>query len=216
MCVDRAGAVGSDGDTHQGLYDMSLFKCIPNIIIMSPKNFIELESMMEFAITLNRPVAIRYPRGSESKIKMSCSPIKFCKAELLSSGNDLTIILIGNSVAKGIELANLLKNNNIYSDVINCRFLKPIDEKLIVKSIKKTGNVIVIEDGSIIGGLSSSVKEIIADNNLTNVNSSFYAYPDQFVRHGTVSELEKYYKIDVNYIYKQIKKSKTFKDKFSK
>jgi 1-deoxy-D-xylulose-5-phosphate synthase len=207
MCVDRAGAVGSDGETHQGLYDMSFFKIIPNITIMAPKNFEELELMMDFAIELKSPVVIRYPRGGESVTKMSSSSIKLGKAELLKKGNDLSIITIGNSVSKGIELANLLEKYNISCDVINCRFLKPLDRKTIFNSLNKTHNVIVIEDGTIIGGLSSSIKELLVDYNLTSIKSSFYAYPDQFIRHGTVSELEKYYKIDLNHIYKDTLKN---------
>jgi 1-deoxy-D-xylulose-5-phosphate synthase len=174
---------------------------------MAPKNFEELELMMDFAIELKSPVVIRYPRGGESVTKMSSSSIKLGKAELLKKGNDLSIITIGNSVSKGIELANLLEKDNISCDVINCRFLKPLDKKTIFNSLNKTHNVIVIEDGTIIGGLSSSIKELLVDYNLTSIKSSFYAYPDQFIRHGTVSELEKYYKIDLNHIYKDTLKN---------
>lgn len=206
MCVDRAGIVGNDGDTHQGIFDLSFFNLIPNLTIMAPKNFSELEDMMEFAVELKKPVVIRYPRGGEKKIVSPVTKIKLGKAELISSGKDLSIITIGNAVYKGIQVAEKLKEDNKTCDVINCRFLKPIDKKTIVSSIEKTKRVIVIEDGTIIGGLSSTVKDIIAEEKLEIIDSRYYAYPDKFIEHGSVDELEKKYKVDINSIYKDIKK----------
>ena len=204
MCVDRAGIVGNDGETHQGLYDMAFFKLIPNITIMAPKNFKELEDMMELAITLNKPVVIRYPRGGESDIKLKNSKVKYGKAEILKEGEDITIIGIGNSVSKAMKISKLLSKDDISSEVINARFLKPIDSKTIIKSVRKTGKVVVIEDGTIVSGLSSSIKEILFDNDL-NVKAKFYAYPDKFIKHGSVSEIEEKYKLDYISIYNDIK-----------
>ena len=206
MCVDRAGIVGQDGETHQGLYDLSFFKIIPNITIMAPKNFEELEKMMDEAITFNKPVVIRYPRGGESNTLMKTDKIKYGKSEILNKGNDLTIIGIGNTTSKALDIANLLKKDNIQSEVINARFLKPLDEKTILNSIKKTKNVAVIEDSTIIGGLSSSINDLIKKNNLESIKSYYYAYPDEFIKHGTVSEIEKKYHIDKDSIYEDIKK----------
>ena len=203
MCVDRAGIVGRDGETHQGLYDMAFFKVIPNITIMAPKNFKELEDMMELAITLNKPVVIRYPRGGENKITNKTKKLEFGKAEIITTGNDISIIAIGKAVSKAIEISDLLKNDNISSEVINVRFLKPLDTKLIVKSINKTKKVIVLEDGTINGGLCSSIKELIVDNKL-DVKSKYYAYPDKFIKHGSVEEIEEKYKVDSKSIYSDI------------
>ncbi len=203
MCVDRAGIVGSDGETHQGLYDLSFFKSIPNLTIMAPKNFKELEKMMKFASTLERPVVIRYPRGGESSIPMETSSIKLGKGELLVEGNDLTIITIGNMTARGMEIANTLKEKNITSDVINVRFLKPLDKDLLLSSLKKTRKCIVIEDGTIVGGLCSSIKELIIENHLDDIKSLYYAYPDKFIKHGTVSEIEKKYHMDTESILEE-------------
>ncbi len=201
MCVDRAGLVGADGETHQGLYDMAFFRIVPNLVIMAPKDFAELKQMMEFAITLNRPVIIRYPRGGESSFSMKRHALYFGKGELLEKGTDMTIIGIGNSVSKGIELHSLLQKKGISSEVINVRFIKPFDYHMVIKSIQKTKHVVVIEDGTIVGGLSSIIKELLVDYSLDSISSYYYALPDEFIPHGSVSELEKKYHIDVDSIY---------------
>ena len=206
MCVDRAGCVGSDGETHQGLFDLSFFRIIPNIVILAPKNFEELELMLEYAIKINKPVVIRYPRGGEKGKNLPSSPIKYTKAEILKKGKDISIIAIGNMVSRAIDVATILEKENIKCDVINTRFLKPLDEVTILNSIKKTKNVITIEDNTIIGGLSSSIKELIVNNNLNNIRIKSYAYPDKFIEHGKVDELEKKYKLDLQSIVDDIKK----------
>ena len=194
MCVDRAGIVGADGETHQGTLDMSFFRLVPNLTIMAPKDFKELEDMLEFAVNLKKPVVIRYPRcGEDSSIQFDIhDSIKQGKAEILQKGEDITIIAIGKIVAKAMKMAEKLTNAEKKSvEVINARFLKPLDEKTIKSSIEKTKNVITIEDGTIINGLATAVKELIIDNNLNNINITSYAYPDEFITHGSVEELEK-------------------------
>ena len=217
MCVDRAGIVGSDGETHQGLLDMAFFKLIPNITIMAPKDFRELKQMLEFAINLKKPVVIRYPRGGESEQKFTsheeiilgkCEKIVEIKQENEKNNKNIyekrkryvTMIAIGNMVAKAKEVAEKLKEKNIEVEVINSRFIKPLDEVEILKSLKKTSYCVTIEDGTMVGGLGSSIKEIIVDNNIANVKIKTFAYPDQFIEHGSVSELEKKYGMDVQSI----------------
>ncbi|MBR2710921.1 MAG: 1-deoxy-D-xylulose-5-phosphate synthase [Bacilli bacterium] len=206
MCVDRAGCVGSDGETHQGLFDLSFFKIIPNIVILAPKNFKELELMLEYAIKIKKPIVIRYPRGGEKKNYFTTTPIKFATLEKLKDGKDISIIAIGNMVSRAMDVATILEKQNIMCDVINIRFLKPIDETAILESIKKTKKIITIEDNTIIGGLSSSIKELIVNNNLNNIKIKSYAYPDKFIEHGTVDELEKKYKLDIQSIINDINK----------
>ncbi len=206
MCVDRAGIVGNDGETHQGLYDMAFFKLIPNLTIMAPKNFYELEMMMDEAIKLKRPVIIRYPRGGESDLTLSSSKIYHGKCEVLREGNDLTIVAIGNRVARAMEVAELLDRDNIGTEVINCRFLKPLDTKKINDSLAKTKRVVVMEDGTIVGGLVSSIKELVLENKLELLSSRYYAYPDEFVKQGSVSEIEKKYRQDAGNMYKDIRR----------
>lgn len=199
MCVDRAGIVGSDGETHQGTLDMAFFRLVPNLTIMAPKDFKELENMLKFAVELKKPVIIRYPRGGEdNNIKFEKhEKIELGKAEVLKESQDnnaVTIIAIGKMVARAIKKANQLKKEQgIEAEVINVRFLKPLDSTTIIKSIQKTKKVITIEDGTVINGLATAVKELIVDNNLQNVKFKAYAYPDKFIQHGTVDELEEIY-----------------------
>ena len=227
MCVDRAGCVGNDGETHQGLYDMAFFKLVPNITIMAPKDFEELTQMMDFAINFKSPVVIRYPRGGEADFKFDkheeikigqedsgqaklvqneLRQIELGKAEILKEGKDVTIIGIGKMTATAMNVANKLEKDGINAEVINARFLKPLDEKAIKESISKTKFVITIEDGTEIGGLGSSVKEIIVNNNIEGVKIKCFAYPDEFIKHGSVPELEKVYGLDCESIYSFLKK----------
>ena len=194
MCVDRAGVVGADGETHQGTLDMAFFRLVPNLTIMAPKDFKELEDMLEFAVKLNKPVVIRYPRGGEEKTKLEKhEELKLGKAEILKEGKDITIVAIGKRVAKAMEMAEKLKQNEIDVEVINARFLKPLDKETIKTSIEKTKNVITMEDGTEINGLGTAVEELIVEENLQNIKFKKYAWPDEFIKHGSVEELEKIY-----------------------
>lgn len=195
MCVDRAGIVGADGETHQGTLDMAFFRLVPNLTIMAPKDFKELEDMLEFAVNLKKPVVIRYPRGGENKnIKFDKhDKIELGQAEIIKEGKDVTILAIGKMVAKAQEMADRLKKEEKDAEIINVRFLKPLDSAKIIKSIEKTKNVITIEDGTQINGLATAVEELIVENNIQDVKFKKYAYPDEFIRHGTVDELEELY-----------------------
>lgn len=147
IAIDRAGIVGADGETHQGLFDLAFLSEIPNFVVIAPKNFEEFEKMLEFAINLNKPVAIRYPRGGEGKVKLDkCDKINLGKAEVIKEGTDLSIIAIGKMVERAVEVSNLLEKYNINAEVINARFLKPLDKETILNSIRKTKKVITIED----------------------------------------------------------------------
>lgn len=195
MCVDRAGVVGADGETHQGTLDMAFFRLVPNLTIMAPKDFKELEDMMEFAIELNKPVVIRYPRGGEDEsVKFEKhEKIELGKAEILKEGQDISIIAIGKRVSSAIKLAKDYKEKGINAEVINARFLKPLDIETLKKSIEKTKKVITLEDGTKINGLGTAIEELIVEENLQNIKMEKQAWPDEFIKHGTVEELEKEY-----------------------
>ena len=233
MCVDRAGLVGADGETHQGMLDMAFFRLVPNLTIMAPSDFKELEDMLEFAINLEKPVVIRYPRGGESKTKINNhEKIELGKAEIIkkdesnSSENSdkvaadknfknteiienkkITIIAIGNQVPKAVAIATKLQEKNVQVEVINARFLKPLDTETIKDSILRTRNVITIEDGTCINGLATAVKELIVDEGLQNVKFKAFAYPDEYIKHGTVPELEEIYRMDASNIFESLFKS---------
>ena len=211
MCVDRAGLVGQDGETHQGMFDLSFFNLIPNITIMAPKDFKELEEMLEFAINLKAPVVIRYPRGTESKKIEFCKQekIELGKSEILTQGEDITIVAIGKTVAKAFEVKEELEKEELEkegktAEVINARFLKPFDEQTIINSMKKTKNIITLEDNTIIGGLASKVEELISKNEEDNIKFKAFGLPDTFIEHGKVEELEEMYKLDAKSIANEI------------
>ena len=212
LCVDRAGIVGADGETHQGLLDMAFFRLVPNLTIMAPKDFKELENMLEYAVNLKKPVIIRYPRGGEDpEIKFEkCEEIKTGKIEIVKQyepeekdenqeeldkeeKQKVTIIAIGKMVAHAMKMVNNLEKENKNVQVINARFLKPLDRQAILQELKNANEVITIEDGTIINGLATAIKEIIAEENLQNITLKTYAYPDKFIEHGSVDELEKKY-----------------------
>ena len=204
MCADRAGIVGNDGETHQGLTDMSAFSIIPNITIMAPKDFKELEQMIDFAVDYRFPIFIRYPRGGEGTVKFDKhDKIKLGTAEILKKGYDLTIVAIGKMVERAIQVSNELSNVGINAEVINARFLKPFDEKTVIESIKKKKNVITIEDGLLRSGLATTVNELIVKHNIYDVRVENFGYADKYVKQGAVSELEKINGLDAESIAKK-------------
>lgn len=188
MCVDRAGVVGADGETHQGTLDMAFFRLVPNLTIMAPKDFKEFEDMLEFVTNLNKPVVIRYPRGGEDQniIFEKHDEIELGKAEIIKEGTDISLIAIGNRVSKAVELAKQYAKQGIDAEIINVRFLKPLDKQTIRKSLEKTKKVITMEDGTEINGLGTAIEELIVEENLQDIEMKKYAWPDEFIKHGIV------------------------------
>ena len=199
FAIDRAGIVGSDGETHHGIFDLSYLSHIPNLVILAPKSAKELEKMLEFAVNYNGPIAIRYPRdGYVEELKETNLPIKICKSEILQEGNDMTIIGFGKTVSTAIKISEIRKDKSI--ELINLRFLKPLDKETILKSIRKTKNVIVIEDNIINGGVCTAIKDLIS--NEKEINAKYFAYPDEFIKHGTNEEIETEFKLSAEEIAK--------------
>ena len=208
MCVDRAGIVGQDGETHQGIFDLSFFNPIPNLTVASPKDFIELEQMLDFANTYNKPIVIRYPRGGES------SSVKFDKHEEIIQNQveiiqkeenaPVTIIALGKMVARAIEVSNLLKEKDINTNIINARFLNYDLNNDFIELVKNSKLVVTIEDGIITGGLGSNTQSLLIKNNLQKIPLKIFGYPQTFIQHGTVEQLEKHFKLDKNSIAQEI------------
>ena len=227
FAIDRAGIVGADGETHQGLLDESYLSSLPNMTLLAPKDGNEFEAMLKFAIKHNGPIAIRYPRdgyvdeintyekknNKENKV-INNNPIELGKAEIVKPGKDLTILAYGNMVDRALEVANMLKKNKISTEVINIRFLKPIDKDTILGSINKTKNVITIEDAYLAGGLASQVQGMITRMN--DVRSFFFGYPDKYIKHGTRAELEKVFYLDKQSIYIKVLKMMNIKTSSSR
>lgn len=202
FAIDRAGIVGNDGETHHGIYDLSFLSHIPNLTIMAPKDGNELKEMLNLAVNLNGPIAIRYPKGNYTDSLITSTPITYGKAEIIQEGNDLSIIAFGKTVRTALKISEILKDKKISAEIINIRFLKPLDKEAILNSIRKTKNFITIEDNIITGGLASSIKYLVI--NEKNITGKYFAYPDEFIKHGTCEELEKLYGMDADSIVKQL------------
>lgn len=202
FAIDRAGIVGADGETHHGLFDLSFLSHIPNLTIMAPKDGNELKQMLNLAIALEGPVAIRYPRGNYADELVSTSRIKLGTAEILKNGNDITIIAFGKTVKTALDISKIIEKKNISAEIINLRFLKPLDKETILNSIRKTHKFITIEDNIMEGGLAAAIKDLVI--NEKNISGKFFGYPTEFIKHGKAEEIEKIYGLDAESIAKQI------------
>lgn len=202
FCIDRAGIVGEDGVTHQGLFDIAYLRHIPNLIIMAPKETSELIAMLKLAISSSKPCAIRYPRGSPQQVEIHQSTIKIGEAEVIFEGNDATIFALGNMVYPAIEA---VKNSNMDIGVVNARFVKPLDEELILNMAKKTKKIITIEDHVINCGFGSAILELLNANQITDVTVKCLGFPTEFITHGHPTILFKKYGLNVEGITQSIK-----------
>lgn len=207
LAIDRAGIVGNDGETHHGIYDLSYLSSIPNLIILAPKDGIELSKMLEWATSYPAPIAIRYPRDGYIETLGLPTKIELGKAEILKSGTDLTIVAIGKMVKTACEISSQLEKEKIRAEVINARFLKPLDQETILNSVLKTKRIVTIEDNVITGGLASMVDSILPQDEL--ISRQYFAYPDEFIRHGDTKEIEKIYGMDTESILSKIKEIET-------
>ncbi|MDP2921980.1 MAG: 1-deoxy-D-xylulose-5-phosphate synthase [Candidatus Omnitrophota bacterium] len=208
--LDRAGIVGEDGPTHHGVFDISYIRHFPNIVSMAPKDENELKDMFEWAVSYdNGPVAIRYPRGASyiSKLSSGNSPqIVLGKGELLKQGRDVTIVSIGYMSNIALEAASFLMEDGIDAEVINARFIKPIDIELITKSFLKTGRLFTVEEGVISGGFGSGVLELIIDKVSKDTIIKNIALPDRFIEHGDRQKLLDKYGLSSKKIAEAVKK----------
>ncbi|MCL1909218.1 MAG: 1-deoxy-D-xylulose-5-phosphate synthase [Holophagaceae bacterium] len=166
FAMDRAGIVGADGPTHHGLYDIAYLRCLPNIVLMAPKDEDEFRHMLFTAIYCESPAAIRYPRGSGCGAPRTepLVPLQIGRAELLREGSDAVMIALGTMVNRAMEAAKILEPEGISCAVINARFAKPIDKELISNWAKKTGRAVTIEEGCLPGGFGSAVAECLMDS----------------------------------------------------
>ncbi|MCJ7691533.1 MAG: 1-deoxy-D-xylulose-5-phosphate synthase, partial [Clostridiaceae bacterium] len=207
FAIDRAGIVGQDGETHQGVFDLSYLSHIPNMTIMAPKCINELKSMLTFAVKQDYPIAIRYPRGGDnSNVKMSCiENFERGKWETLFDGGKIAFIATGKMVQNAILVREKLNKLGVEATVINACFIKPIDEKLITELVDKKYSIVTIEDNLIHGGLGSLVLEYIStlEGKTKVINLGFQ---DEFITHGVVDTLYKLHKLDVDGIFESILK----------
>lgn len=207
FAIDRAGIVGEDGATHNGVFDLSYLRPIPNITVMAPKDENELQHMLRTALEIEGPSAIRYPRGSGVGVKLDDEPrpLPVGQAELLVEGKDLALLAIGNTVYPALEASRLLKRCGIGAAVINMRFLKPIDKAMIKKACFKIGALITVEENQLQGGFGSAVLEYIEEEKLCGVRVQRIGLPDSFIEHGHPSMLREKYCLDARGIASSVK-----------
>ena len=200
FAVDRAGIVGSDGETHQGIFDLSYLSSIPNMHVMAPKNKWELSDMMKYALSLNAPVAIRYPRGEAyAGLKEFRAPIESFHAEAIYLEKDVCLLAVGSMVKTAEEVRKLIREAGYGCSLINARFVKPIDEKAVDYAKKHHGITAAMEENVASGGYGERVREYFdtlpGEGELLN-----FAIPDEYVEHGNVDLLKKEIGIDAESI----------------
>lgn len=186
LAIDRAGIVGEDGHTHQGVFDIAFLRHIPNVTVMAPKDENELRCMMAFALQHRGPSAIRYPRGPALGVPIDpeLRPVELGRAEILTTGSDVGIIALGTMVYPALWAAEILKRDGIDAAVVNARFVKPLDREAILRVARQTGRLITVEEGVRMGGFGSAVLELLADAGLSDVPVTVLGVPDEFIEHG--------------------------------
>ncbi len=204
LALDRGGMVGEDGETHQGLFDLSYLRHLPNLVLMAPKDENELRDMLYTAVEHPGPVAVRYPRGKGVGVAFSStlSKIPVGKAEILREGEDLLILAVGASVYPALAAAESLEKRGFSVTVVNARFIKPLDENLILTLAASHGRVLTVEENIAAGGFGSAVLELLADRDLHGVAVKRLAIPDTFVEHGSQKVLRQKYGLDADGIVK--------------
>jgi len=204
FAIDRAGIVGDDGETHQGVFDISYLRCVPNMVISAPKDPKELEQLLEFATKYeDGPFAIRYPRGfcEEFDEKFVLDRIEIGRWQRLTDGEDLAILAVGNCVKTALNVSEKLKLKGISSSVFNALFIKPMDED-VLRSLSSYKAVITIEENVAIGGFGEGVAKFLFENGI-NVSFRQFALPDVFIEHGSQDILRQKYNLGVDYITSQ-------------
>lgn len=195
LCLDRAGLVGDDGYTHHGVFDYAYLRNLPHMTVMAPRDEAELRSMLKTALTFDGPIALRYPRGSGLGVDISESlqelkELPIGKAEVLREGTDACLWAIGTMVDTALEVAELLAGEGIEVGVVNMRFAKPLDTKLLLEHAKRYAKLITLEEGVLAGGVGSSVLEVLCEQRrLAECKVLTLGIPDEFVVHGTKQQL---------------------------
>ena len=209
FCLDRAGLSPNDGPTHHGLFDLSYLRCIPNAIIMQPKDEDELQDMIATGIRSGSPAFVRYPRGEGRGVerKETPVPIEIGKAELLRDGSDCSIWALGGFVDLAVEIATKLEaTHRLNCSVVNARFVKPIDEGLLLSHARNHGSIITFEDNVLAGGFGSAVLETLEREGI-RLPVKRFGWPDQFVEHGdSVSSLRQAHGLDEDRIMAEIER----------
>ncbi|MBP5660602.1 MAG: 1-deoxy-D-xylulose-5-phosphate synthase, partial [Lachnospiraceae bacterium] len=204
FAIDRAGVVGSDGETHQGIFDISFLSSIPGITIMAPKNKWELSDMLKFAVSFDGPTAIRYPRGEAyDGLEGYRAPIALGKSEMIFEENSVAIVALGSMVKTAEAVRMRLKMAGVNCTLVNARFVKPLDEEMILSLTRNHKLIVTCEENVASGGFGERVREFL-DKEGSDVNLITVSIPDEYVEHGNVDLLKKEIGIDEDSIYNTI------------
>jgi 1-deoxy-D-xylulose-5-phosphate synthase len=207
FAVDRAGFVGADGETHHGVYDIAFMRHLPNIVMMMPKDENELQHMLKTAQLYDEgPIAIRYPRIAGTGVKMDeqMHPIPIGSWEIVREGSHATVLAVGPMVQVAEEAANMLIKEGINLRIVNARFIKPLDEQMLLMFAKENKPIITMEEACIMGGFGSSVMEFYSANNIYNLQIKNMGVPDYFVEHGSIKEQRKEVGLTADHLVAQI------------
>ena len=204
FAIDRAGLVGSDGETHQGIFDISYLSSIPNMTVMAPKNKWELFDMLQFAVNFDTPIAVRYPRGTAyDGLKDFRETIKLGKSEVIAEGEGVALFALGSMVQTAEQVAQMLKANGIHATIINARFAAPFDKDRVHALAENHKLLVTMEENVISGGMGEHIASYVNENSV-DIKVQIMAIPDAYVEHGNVDRLKEDIKIDAKSITDKI------------
>jgi len=200
FAMDRGGIVGEDGPTHHGAYDLSFLRSIPRMVLMAPKDENELRHMLKTALDWPGPAAVRYPRGNGAGVVMDeeLKALPIGKGEILKEGKDILLLAVGSTVQASVEAAERLERDGIHAAVLNARFIKPLDQDLILEWARKTDRVITVEENVLQGGFGSAVLEMFQEASFFPSSMLRLGLPDEFIPHGAQGILRNLYGIDAD------------------
>lgn len=206
FAVDRAGNVGNDGETHHGIFDLSYLSAMPNMTVMAPKDGTELGDMLEYAMTLPGPCAIRFPRGDACDLSEAGGDAEILDGTMqtLRSGSDVCLLAAGKMVETGLSVCQVLQSKGYLSGLVNARFVKPLDEKGILALADIYPCIVTMEDNTLAGGFFGAVSSLFASHNIKNTSLLGIGWPDEFIPQGSVSDLMKEYGMDAEGIAERV------------
>lgn len=208
FAIDRAGLVGSDGETHQGIFDLSYLSSVPGLTVMAPKNKWELSDMLKYAVAYDGPIALRYPRGEAyDGLKEQREPIAYGKAEWICHEKDVLLFAVGSMVKTAMEVKELLSGAGISASVVNARFVKPLDEALLREAVAEHSLIVTMEENVLSGGLGQRVSAFFEQENI-RTKLIHIALPDAYIEHGNVDILRKLTQIDAQSVFELIQKER--------
>ncbi len=208
IAIDRAGLVGADGETHQGVYDIAFMRHVPNIVMMVPKDENELRHMFKTAVEYNDgPIAFRYPRGSASGVPLDekMEPIPIGTWEVLRKGKQIAVLAIGPMLEIALEAADRLMKEGIQLHVVNARFIKPMDEEMLLQLANAGFRIITMEEGCVAGGMGSAVMEFYAQHGIFGVPVKPMGVPDVFIEHGSTKDQRNEANLTVDSLIREVK-----------